>query len=63
MTMLHNSFSQTESSRFLRIILCGGGIAGFATAPLLREDHNVIVLGRCYERNKAPEIKSGKSRI
>lgn len=43
MTMLQNSFSQEENSR-LRIIVCGGGIAGFATALLLREDHDVIVL-------------------
>ncbi|KAN0108024.1 FAD/NAD(P)-binding domain containing protein [Hyaloscypha variabilis] len=28
----------------LRIIICGGGIAGFATALLLREDHDVTVL-------------------
>jgi salicylate hydroxylase len=30
--------------RRLKIIICGGGIAGFATASLLREEHDVIVL-------------------
>ena len=28
----------------LKVIICGGGIAGFATALLLREDHDVTVL-------------------
>lgn len=28
----------------LKIIVCGGGIAGFATALLLREEHDVVVL-------------------
>ncbi|KAH7002480.1 hypothetical protein EDB80DRAFT_579215 [Ilyonectria destructans] len=32
------------SSKRLQIIICGGGIAGFATALLLREDHDVVVL-------------------
>ncbi len=28
----------------LDIVICGGGIAGFATGLLLREDHNVLLL-------------------
>ncbi|KAE9377618.1 FAD/NAD(P)-binding domain-containing protein [Stipitochalara longipes BDJ] len=28
----------------LKVIICGGGIAGFATALLLREDHDVTIL-------------------
>lgn len=28
----------------LKVIICGGGIAGFAAALLLREDHDVTVL-------------------
>jgi salicylate hydroxylase len=32
------------STRRLKIIICGGGIAGFSTALLLREDHDVVIL-------------------
>ncbi|KAH7129183.1 hypothetical protein EDB81DRAFT_907168 [Dactylonectria macrodidyma] len=33
-----------NSSKRLQIVICGGGIAGFATALLLREDHDVLIL-------------------
>lgn len=36
------------SSRRLNIIICGGGIGGFATASLLREEHNVTVLEQSH---------------
>lgn len=28
----------------LKVIVCGGGLAGLSVAPLLREDHDVLVL-------------------
>jgi 2-polyprenyl-6-methoxyphenol hydroxylase-like FAD-dependent oxidoreductase len=33
-----------QASRRLKVIICGGGIAGFATALLLRGDHDVTIL-------------------
>ncbi|CAK7221503.1 hypothetical protein SBRCBS47491_004547 [Sporothrix bragantina] len=40
-----NTASRSEAKRpRLNVIVCGGGIAGFATALLLREDHDVTVL-------------------
>ncbi|KAJ2890851.1 FAD/NAD(P)-binding domain-containing protein [Zalerion maritima] len=36
------------SSRRLNIIICGGGIGGFATASLLREEHNVTVFEQAH---------------
>lgn len=42
------SFSGVQDAdrtvRRLKVIICGGGIAGFATALLLREDHDVTLL-------------------
>lgn len=35
---------ENEKPAPLKIIICGGGIAGFATALLLREEHDVLVL-------------------
>jgi salicylate hydroxylase len=36
--------AETNKPSRLHVIVCGGGIAGFATALLLREDHDVTVL-------------------
>ncbi|PVH69491.1 FAD/NAD(P)-binding domain-containing protein [Cadophora sp. DSE1049] len=36
---------ETDQSR-LKVLICGGGIAGFATALMLREDHDVTILER-----------------
>ncbi|KAL1895867.1 hypothetical protein Sste5346_004964 [Sporothrix stenoceras] len=41
-----NTASRSEANKpsRLNVVVCGGGIAGFATALLLREDHDVTVL-------------------
>ncbi|EXL68534.1 hypothetical protein FOPG_15421 [Fusarium oxysporum f. sp. conglutinans race 2 54008] len=36
--------TQTQKPAPLKIVICGGGIAGFAAALLLREEHDVLVL-------------------
>ncbi|CZR68101.1 uncharacterized protein PAC_18000 [Phialocephala subalpina] len=39
-----NPSAHNEMNTRLKVIICGGGIAGFATALLLREDHDVTIL-------------------
>lgn len=42
----HDGDEKRKAEPRLKIIICGAGIAGFATALLLREDHDVTILER-----------------